>query len=274
MNNPLIIDSFPFFNEHALLKARLEYLGPVVDKFLIFESSIDFSGKSRDFYFTDEVLAGLPFSEKVVVCCWVPSWWDLKVYFPFSSKFKYKKGLWGIQHKQRNSILRLLRQESPESVLVFGDLDEFPDAEVLSDRDGLLARLGSDPVCSFSQSMYYYNVNTLMDKDWRGTLVCKIGTAVRRTPKILRRYRLDYPVIGRGWHFSYFMSPEEVRKKIQAIADVENLSRFSSITSEQISFAMANSRDVYGRGELLEVRCDDVSVPTGLLQLLNKYIPQ
>ena len=42
-----LIDTFLFFNEIEMLKARLEYLGPVVDHFVICEANIDFAGNKK-----------------------------------------------------------------------------------------------------------------------------------------------------------------------------------------------------------------------------------
>ena len=58
---PKLIDSFLFFNEVDLLKVRLEYLGPIVDYFIIVEANIDFSGVKKEFILSNELLASLPF---------------------------------------------------------------------------------------------------------------------------------------------------------------------------------------------------------------------
>ena len=42
-----MIDAFLFFNEIEMLKIRLEYLGPVIDYFVIAEADIDFAGKKK-----------------------------------------------------------------------------------------------------------------------------------------------------------------------------------------------------------------------------------
>ena len=59
-----LLDVFLFYNELDLLKARLEYLGPVVDYFIISEADIDFSGRKKGFLLNKELIDSLPFSEK------------------------------------------------------------------------------------------------------------------------------------------------------------------------------------------------------------------
>ena len=58
-----ILDVFLFYNELDLLKARLEYLGPIVDQFIISEANIDFSGKEKKFLLSQELIETLPYSE-------------------------------------------------------------------------------------------------------------------------------------------------------------------------------------------------------------------
>ena len=68
LNNkrPNFFDSFLFFNEVDLLKVRLEYLGPIVDNFIIVEANIDFSGVKKEFILSNELLTSLPFSNKIL----------------------------------------------------------------------------------------------------------------------------------------------------------------------------------------------------------------
>ena len=43
----MIIDAFSYFNEEELLELRLNYLGDLVDKFLIVEANITHQGKKK-----------------------------------------------------------------------------------------------------------------------------------------------------------------------------------------------------------------------------------
>ena len=48
---PKLIDSFLFFNEVDLLKVKLEYLGLIVDNFIIVEANIYFSDEKKSLYY-------------------------------------------------------------------------------------------------------------------------------------------------------------------------------------------------------------------------------
>ena len=63
--NKTFIDSFLFFNEVDLLKVRLAYLGPIIESFVIIESNVDFSGKSKP-YILEQYLLELPFANKII----------------------------------------------------------------------------------------------------------------------------------------------------------------------------------------------------------------
>jgi hypothetical protein len=63
---PKLLDVFLFYNELDLLKARLEYLGPLVDHFIISEANIDFSGRPKSFLLSQALLNTLPFAHKII----------------------------------------------------------------------------------------------------------------------------------------------------------------------------------------------------------------
>jgi hypothetical protein len=60
-NSRKMIDTFIFFNEIEMLKARLEYLGPYVDYFVISEANTCFDSSKKDFVLTNKIIKNLPF---------------------------------------------------------------------------------------------------------------------------------------------------------------------------------------------------------------------
>ena len=51
----MIIDSFLFFQELDLLEIRLEYLYPIIDKFVIVEARQSFKGNTKDYIFEKNI---------------------------------------------------------------------------------------------------------------------------------------------------------------------------------------------------------------------------
>ena len=64
---PKLLDVFLFYNELDLLKARLEYMGPIVDHFIISEANVDFSGRPKGFLLSQELVNTLPFADKIII---------------------------------------------------------------------------------------------------------------------------------------------------------------------------------------------------------------
>jgi len=269
----MIIDAFPFFNEIPLLQVRLNYLGPVVDRFAIIESTIDFAGKNKEILLTEDLIQRLPYAEKIRVIHWKPSSFLIRTLFKLSSATKYRRGLWQIQHLQRNHLLTLLSEYNPEDFLIFGDLDEIPDAQFLNDRDHLNALLKEHSIYSFDQTMYYYNIFCIKESSWRGTVLSKVRTAIAQTPKIIRKYRLDYPLCAKGWHFSYFGDAKKIKQKINAIADVERLSAFKAISEADIARRVNKTMDLYDRPDAAMVSTEHPEIPSSLVAWIHQYLP-
>ena len=49
----MLIDAFTYFNEKELVELRLKYLDPIVDYFVVVESNVTFTGKSKKWNFPD-----------------------------------------------------------------------------------------------------------------------------------------------------------------------------------------------------------------------------
>ena len=134
LNNkrPKLIDSFLFFNEVDLLKVRLEYLGPIVDNFIIVEANIDFSGVKKEFILSNELLTSLPFSNKIL---YYKKEIDFNSFYWILKKIRYwnrrSSLLWKLQDSQRNSLLEPLKVFKDNDLIIFSDLDEFPSIEAI-----------------------------------------------------------------------------------------------------------------------------------------------
>ena len=48
-----VFDAFPFFNELEMLEIRLNVLDDVVDRFVLVESTLTFSGRPKPLWYAD-----------------------------------------------------------------------------------------------------------------------------------------------------------------------------------------------------------------------------
>ena len=274
----LLIETFLFYNEFELLKARLEYLGNKVDYFVITEANIDFSGKEKSFFLNNELITKLPFAEKIIYhrehinLNSIP--WLIK-------KLRYRKRnnrlLWKIQDAQRNSILKPLSRFNPSDIVIFSDLDEFPNDKAIQEALSSLSKPNAlkKLLCfSCDQLFFYYNIRNAAPNDqFYGSIFTNLGTLRKLLPHKLRSQKdsLNHIQDG-GWHFSYFMDEDKILNKIIAISDVENLSQYKNLSKEEIQKKILSGTDLYDRQIKLSDQ-EQYQLPKIVLEILRKYLP-
>ena len=279
MTKPKLLDVFLFYNELDLLKARLEYLGPIVDNFIISEANVDFSGRPKKFLLSQELVNTLPFANKII---YHREYLNLNSIPWLFKKFKYRsritRYLWKIQDAQRNSTLTPLRSFNPKDIVIFSDLDEFP-SETALDRGIKLLQSGNanhqDPhAYSLDQTFYYYNLNNAAPNDqFYGSVMTTLDTFRKHLPHRFRSGKNDFEhILEGGWHFSYFMDEEKILNKIFAISDVENLSAYKNMTTKEIQEKILSGSDLYDRGTRLN-KLEYKKIPNALIKLIDKYLP-
>jgi beta-1,4-mannosyl-glycoprotein beta-1,4-N-acetylglucosaminyltransferase len=276
---PKLLDVFLFYNELDLLKARLEYLGPIVDQFIISEANIDFSGKPKEFLLSQELVNTLPFSNKIL---YYRENINLRSISWLIKKLKYRnritRYLWKIQDAQRNSTLEPLKSFGSEDIVIFSDLDEFPSETAI--HEGIQALQSGNPklqaphAYSLDQTFYYYNLNNAAPVEkFYGSVITTVGTFRKYLPHRLRSGKNDFDHIANGgWHFSYFMDKEKILNKIYAISDVENLSSYKKITMEEIQQKILTGSDLYDRGTILS-KLEYKKIPDAVIRVIKKYLP-
>ncbi|OYY59260.1 MAG: hypothetical protein B7Y05_05930 [Polynucleobacter sp. 24-46-87] len=276
---PKVLDVFLFYNELDLLKARLEYLGPIVDHFIISEANIDFSGSPKDFILNLELIGALPFSDKII---YHREYLNLNSIPWLFKKLKYRnritRYLWKIQDAQRNSTLIPLQSFSSNDIVIFSDLDEFPSEDAIQKGVGSLQASKpnkSEPhAYSLDQTFYYYNLNNAApDEKFYGSVMTSLGTFRKYLPHRFRSGKNDFEHIpAGGWHFSYFMDEQKILNKIYAISDVENLSAYKNITIEDIQQKILSGSDLYDRGTALS-NVEYKKIPHEVIYVIQKYLP-
>ena len=276
---PQLLDVFLFYNELDLLKARLDYLGPMVDYFIISEASVDFSGREKAFILSKELIKTLPYGEKVIYH---------REYLNLSSipwvykKLKYcnrkNRFLWKIQDAQRNSTLMPLKKFHANDIIIFSDLDEFPSESAIYEGIQLLQANNTETkkvrAYSLDQTFYYYNLNNAAPEDkFYGSVMTTLGIFRDYLPHKFRSEKNDLMHITKGgWHFSYFMDEEKILNKIFAISDVENLSAYKNISAAEIQKKIISGSDLYDRGTTLDDQ-EYKKIPSKVIEVIQKYLP-
>ncbi|WP_215380616.1 hypothetical protein [Polynucleobacter paludilacus] len=275
---PLLLDAFLFYNEIDLLKARLEYLGPSVDYFIISEANIDFAGRKKPFLLSKELIASFPFSEKII---YHQEYIHLNSLPWLIKKLRYRNRknrlLWKIQDAQRNSTLKPLACFKSSDIVIFSDLDEFPSPFALQEARDLLSQPNASKdliAYSCDQTFYYYNLHNAAPQDqFYGSIFANLGTFRKRLPHKLRSSKDELLHIDHGgWHFSYFMDEEKILNKIKAVSDVENLSAYKNLSTAEIRNKIASKQDLYDRERILSDQ-EQYQIPQEVLSAIKKYLP-
>jgi GT2 family glycosyltransferase/glycosyltransferase involved in cell wall biosynthesis len=270
---PRIIDGFTFYNEVDMLELRLRYLSPHVDQFLIVEADRKFSGEAKPFLLK-ELLATSRFA-------WVADKVKIRSVHIDTSQMQLDTrpeqydpttDFWKIEATQRNAI----RPESMDAndILLMGDVDEIPNIETLKQlRHNRQFRhwVQKEPR-AFRQSFFYYNPHCLKAEPWAGTIVIGSEAAASMSNQEIRSKRYKWkPLENGGWHFSYFMSPEQIADKIKSFSHQEYNTEYIR-DANRIRAMIDQKRDIFEREEAF-VPFETGTLPSELRALLSTLYP-
>lgn len=180
------IDCFPFFNEVSLLKARLQYLQPVVDLFIISELDRTHSNQPKPYYL-DQV--DLP--DNVI---------RIRMRTPVDHLEPIQ-----LDRVQRDIITEFI--PPGEHQIFHGDLDEFPPRE--------LFQFQPNQPLHILQDLYYYDLHHKSSELW----TLPLYTPQLFKPSYQRHH--PYPVVKAGWHLSWFGGPKQRLHKLKSFAHQE-----------------------------------------------------
>lgn len=195
----MIVDGFTFYNEFDILKKRLRYLSPIVDKFILVESTVTHRGEPKELLFEKNKEM---FSE-----------WIDKIIHVIVQDNPEGDDPWKRENHQRNCISRGLEGMSDQALIMISDVDEIPDRDFI--------KLPPDvEACSFNMTAFQYNFKYIQEQEpWFGTVLATRSLLTKITPQQLRNHRWRMPFYkNAGWHLSSFGDEEFVANKIYNFA--------------------------------------------------------
>lgn len=273
----MVYDCIPFFNELDILNLRLHILDPLVDKFIIEEATVTFSGEPKELCFEKNKELFREFLPKIEYIVVDNSPVDTTTHL--RDKF------------QKNALEKGLVNATDEDVIILSDVDEIPNPKVLRE---IIENFDPDKIYHLAQRMFYCYLNM---EEVSGNLLSITG----EFPGVERRLWLGTKVFSRksipsdgiiqlreasttapgavrvadgGWHFGYMGSRQEsdvskrIGTKVVAAAHQEY--------NNQDTLAEAKDRlilgqDMFGRdARFRRVEIDD-SYPEYLLEHLKEY---
>ena len=203
----MIYDCIPFFNELDILKLRMQILAPYVDRFVLEEASVTFSGEKKEMLFSKNREMFREFEDKIIYIAVENS--------PMSGVTTHERDKF-----QKNQLIRGMAGCKPDDIVIFSDVDEIPNPETLQE---ILKDFDPSKIYHLAQRMFYCFLNMeevsgnllsitgefpgITQKQWLGTKICSFGNLPEKgivylrevAPGDLRSVRgLAFRLYGRG----------------------------------------------------------------------------
>ena len=250
----MVYDCIPFFNELDILKLRMQILAPYVDKFVLEESTVTFSGEPKEMTFAKNRDMFAEFADKIIYVAVDNS--------PMSDVTTHERDKF-----QKNQLIRGMVDCKPDDIVIFSDVDEVPNPKTL---EKIIRKFDSGKIYHLAQRMFYCFLNMeevsgnllsitgefkgVARKQWLGTKVCSFGNLPKEGIVYLREVSPDDPrsvrVEDGGWHFGYMGGDGErdvakrIGIKVQAAAHQEyNSSRYLKEAVDRLLCG----EDIFGR---------------------------
>lgn len=226
-----VFDCFPFNDELDLLEMRLTEMDAVVDRFVITESPITYTGQPKPLYFEENKGRFEKWLDKIthIVC------YDM----PRSGVDAWTRERW-----QRDALMRGLTDCRDTDVILISDVDEIPNAETVA------AYRPSQGLCRLKQRLFYGYMNCENRQGWDWLRITPYKLVKERTPCGIRYPPDDLPVIADGgWHFSFMGGPEAWKRKLECTAHQEYNTDYYK-DAARMEAAVLAGRDMLDRAEL------------------------
>lgn len=274
----MIYDCIPFFNELDILKLRMQILSPYVDKFVLEESTVTFSGEPKEMIFAKNREMFREFEDKIIYVAVDNS--------PMSGVTTHERDKF-----QKNQLIRGMEMCKNDDIVIFSDVDEIPDPKTLQ---RILENFDSDKIYHLAQRMFYCFLNMeeisgnllsitgefpgVEQKQWLGTKICSFGNLPKEGIVYLREVSPEDPrsvrVSGGGWHFGYMGGDGErdvakrIGVKVQAAAHQEyNKARYLNEAVDRLLCG----EDIFGRNARFVRVPIDESYPEYLRKHREEY---
>ena len=251
-----IFDCFIFNHEIELLEIRLNILNDYVDKFVITEGDMTFSGLPKESHFLNNKERFAKWEDKIILNqinipeCESP--WHREIY-------------------SRNAMVNL-DIFNDDDLIIMSDGDEIPNPEIL---DQASEWVSDDTHFTFEQSCYAYWMNNLYSNKWFGTRAATYKYVNNTTVDDIREGTEDESKItgsmitNGGWHFTYLGDESHIRQKINSFCD-----RHFDVpeVTENISKNLEGGTDVLNRTHITYSTVDlDDSFPQYIIDNQEKY---
>jgi hypothetical protein len=254
-NNIEWIDSI-LFNGEEIIKLRLKYLYNVVSRFYICEQRYTHQGTKKEELYIDKHKD------------WFEPYMD-KITFLIDEECHNEtltENAWVYENRHRNYAVPYILDAHDKFICTVCDCDEIPNKMGMLQNIESIYNNSSVGVVKLQQDCLYYNFNWFVCK-WSYPFI--ISDKLLRHYKDLQRFRSclgpENGSIEGGWHLSYFMSVDEIVRKIQSFGHREfNSDKYKDY--EYIMKCINEGYDLYRRTSTPYSRYDTSNLPKEFLE--------
>lgn len=264
----MIYDCFTFNNELDLLELRLHELELVVDKHVLVESTITFSGHKKPLYYQLNKKRFQKFAHKIIHI--IVNDMDQATPVTQLSYFSIKDfqlshiEVWSREAHQRNAIKRGLLDCKLNDVILIGDVDEIPNAKSVKISNY------TKQIVGFEQDNFNYFINCIGTEKWVGTKGGTFRYLKNMDPEEIRGSTNYLTVKNGGWHFSFLGGYDLIVDKINSFSHQEhNIEK--NHNQVDIKFNIENGLDIFGRPFKYQFIKLGSTYPKYLLRNVSKY---
>jgi len=266
----MIVDTFAVNDELDILEKRLRYYDNYVDFFVLVESNSTFSGNLKPLHFQENRDRFKEFEHKIRYMPYIidPSEYNFDVKI---DSIDYGTDHWRFEFEQKNHTIQGVKDLPDDAIIMYSDVDEIMNRETLAQLPSLMEGRERRRFC---QDLFYYNLNTRCTAYiWDYVFACRKKLFVENKPVTLRleRHHPDNDhVFNAGWHFSYFMSPELIKNKIESFSHQElNKEKFTSLN--HIQDCVDNGKDLYSREDYTFEIVSLDRYPSDMLEIFKDF---
>lgn len=199
----VIHDVCLFWNELDVLELRLRELDSLVDRFVVIQGTETFAGTPK------------PLALDVTAPRWAP--WAGRLKTVTTPTLPPTAGRWDREGAARDMALVALADAAPDDLVLYSDLDEIPDAEVVR---RYLPSVTDTTWVGFRPPVFYYYLNLQSSELWSAIALTSVATLRTLGPRRLRDLRHSPPILGPrnagGWHVTWLGGVAQMQAKLSA----------------------------------------------------------
>lgn len=285
----MIIDTFLFFQELDLLEIRLEYLYPIVDKFIIVEAGQSFKGKSKNYNFEKNIKRYSKYLDKIYYHKISDKYAEIRNLFLYlkNSKQKQLNKIYSFieshKHYDKNDLSHILDTYHREclhialeanckdkDIIILSDLDEIPEYDTI--KEIKYKNNVQEPIVLIQKEFQFY-FNNFCNNLWNGSTIARYKYIKNES---INKLRLDSnkfkSIKNAGYHFTSLGNLSFIKNKIENYAHQEFNNNF---VKNKIEKNILHGKDIFfrfGRSNNIFIKENkDEFIDKKLYKILYKY---